>query len=1337
MNGEDHIDGFCDLENSDPVLQFLSNHHWVRDDVAAATETVTRRIKSLIEQWNQDNSWDHTEEKLQTDNKAPQADHHKDKKVQGDARRYPTLMAEVAKNKNTTVTLGTGQGKTLIAMMTIRHFRDKNPRKQTWFLVPSEVLAIQQAEALKVNLPYSIGIAVNAAISSNTARHELSRVDILVATHDSALNLLRHHGNKFNFNRVNLLVMDDCHHAIKQHNYALIMEKFYHARASKHSRPHVLGLTASPILNINSQALVEKILNEIELKLDAQMMNLSNLIIAQDELGVIESKVEELVVYYTNDNVNNNWPNIETSGIKTARLKELDQLRFLYEEFGPLLVKQYCQNLVVELSQNIYDKESTEQYKALVLYLHAFIEFCTQLMRSNSVPHVSNKLVKLENLLSELFNPSTVEGGEESIGIIFVEQQITATALKHYLTTSASTGLAFKCGMLTASSTNIFKCLHYRNQSHRAQQKAQENWLHVVKDTRSVLTKLRPRKLDILISTSLIEEDVDVATCSFVVMLDGLNTTKSYIQCKGRARRPNSKFIVFENESKNPPVSLQQAWDMESHVNGFIGNRPSIKHVQNELQIQNFEELTETSSIEIQALQTGEYRTKLAIVDLSSSKKVMNRYVNAIPREANIRSSRESMTPYLPFIDEFTLILPSHLPQSIRHIHLPCAYRSLTNKKAENEARLALMACVRLHQIEAINDQLLPLSRDDFTKRILVDIRPNIAMACAENSPRTLDADNIPSYYGYVYPILYESESFQSYDSCLGSDGRKLGFLSLYQLQSSVDVTLRHSQFGEVSCKVKKEEMLKVCLNFKEWIVCTSFYEVLFNARWRRRTVRELFLFHDDALKQSRDNKSCPLYIVVSLTREGKLDSDRMWKTIQDYQRSKTERRKAVQMWRQGDPPRLWAPVYSPNTTYVALNPSGSTCATDFPDDKYTNYADYFFQKSSLRFALECPLIEVHHMWNLPSDMKPSFDHQDPETDLLPKDGCWEFPVADASLFLHTTLLPQLLYSVERQGNVSAFLNYCCENIPPIGIYLRAVPLQLITIALTAKSCSLPYTYDRLEYLGDAVLKLLQTNSLLFSSNERLSQWLNCLHEGDLSALRSAMGCNERLQEVAEKYGIDRYIMVTPLDRSLWVPHGLMSNCKAFKPSNDVQADVIEALLGVIYLHHNFDAATHTAETLGLAYPIKDVNVEINDHNSTSNASKSLEEFVTRFLGSRVESNALLDEAFTHPTVINVSVPNYQRLEWLGDAVLCLSVREWLYRQFLEMTEKDLFLLESTMVSNDVLAWLGFQSGIHRYVEEIRVLQFTSIEEKIEIFNIFSLFTLDFFSAFLNDIIGV
>jgi dsRNA-specific ribonuclease len=229
--------------------------------------------------------------------------------------------------------------------------------------------------------------------------------------------------------------------------------------------------------------------------------------------------------------------------------------------------------------------------------------------------------------------------------------------------------------------------------------------------------------------------------------------------------------------------------------------------------------------------------------------------------------------------------------------------------------------------------------------------------------------------------------------------------------------------------------------------------------------------------------------------------------------------------------------------------------------------------------------------------------------------------------------------------------------------------------ALTAKSCSLPFNYDRLEYLGDAVLKLIQTDSLLYSTNERLTQWLKCLHEGDLSALRSAMGCNERLQEAAKKNGIDRFILVTPLDRSLWLPPFLKSYIldtndtdekeifERLKPSNNVQADVIEALLGLIYLHHSFDIATQTAEVLGLAFPKQERQFRTNHRTSSS----SYVGYITNFLGSQIENEVLLEEALTHPTVINTNVPNYQRMEWLGDAVLCLSAREWLCKQFYKM----------------------------------------------------------------------
>ncbi len=87
----------------------------------------------------------------------------KEAKISGDPRPYQIAMAEIVKEQNTIVQLNTGLGKTLIAIMTIKNFahdfksvNSKGHAKQTWFLVPSVALAVQQSNTLRVNLPYSI-----------------------------------------------------------------------------------------------------------------------------------------------------------------------------------------------------------------------------------------------------------------------------------------------------------------------------------------------------------------------------------------------------------------------------------------------------------------------------------------------------------------------------------------------------------------------------------------------------------------------------------------------------------------------------------------------------------------------------------------------------------------------------------------------------------------------------------------------------------------------------------------------------------------------------------------------------------------------------------------------------------------------------------------------------------------------------------------------------------------------------------------------------------------------------------------------------------------------------
>ena len=65
-----------------------------------------------------------------------------------------------------------------------------------------------------------------------------------------------------------------------------------------------------------------------------------------------------------------------------------------------------------------------------------------------------------------------------------------------------------------------------------------------------------------------------------------------------------------------------------------------------------------------------------------------------------------------------------------------------------------------------------------------------------------------------------------------------------------------------------------------------------------------------------------------------------------------------------------------------------------------------------------------------------------------------------------------------------------------------------------------------------------------------------------------------------------------------------------------------------------------------------------------------------------------------HPSANHPSVPSYQRLEWVGDAVLCLAVRAWILENFPELTLGDMVVYEAALVSNETLAFLSVKYGL-------------------------------------------
>lgn len=112
---------------------------------------------------------------------------------------------------------------------------------------------------------------------------------------------------------------------------------------------------------------------------------------------------------------------------------------------------------------------------------------------------------------------------------------------------------------------------------------------------------------------------------------------------------------------------------------------------------------------------------------------------------------------------------------------------------------------------------------------------------------------------------------------------------------------------------------------------------------------------------------------------------------------------------------------------------------------------------------------------------------------------------------------------------------------------------KLLDIALTHSSYSNEHdceNYERLEYLGDAVLQVIVSEYLYKNTD---------LPEGVMSKTRASYVCEKALAEYAKNIGYIPFIKVG---------HGQIGNV-----NDTIVADIFEAVLGAIYLDQGFDIA--------------------------------------------------------------------------------------------------------------------------------------------------------------------
>jgi len=112
--------------------------------------------------------------------------------------------------------------------------------------------------------------------------------------------------------------------------------------------------------------------------------------------------------------------------------------------------------------------------------------------------------------------------------------------------------------------------------------------------------------------------------------------------------------------------------------------------------------------------------------------------------------------------------------------------------------------------------------------------------------------------------------------------------------------------------------------------------------------------------------------------------------------------------------------------------------------------------------------------------------------------------------------------------------------------------------------------YERLEFLGDAVLELSISDYLYRNMNFK---------EGDMTKLRASYVCENALAEYARDLNLSDYIKVG---------HGEEVDGGRFKKV--IQADIFEALMGAIYLDLGFDVVKKVILDVIVPY-IEDPNI--------------------------------------------------------------------------------------------------------------------------------------------------
>ncbi|CAF1083057.1 unnamed protein product, partial [Didymodactylos carnosus] len=477
----------------------------------------------------------------------------------------------------------------------------KDGGKRTIFLVKQVPLVDQQGDYISLHTNMRVGKYYGElntdAWDKQKWNNEFNSHQVLVMTAQIFLDVIEH--KFFLLSQVNLLILDECHHATGKDPYAILMNGYYDKCSPQ---PRILGLTASitskklkadkfrevmELLETILRARVESGSSREESRgygTSAHIMKIryapyeqNTVQVAFEMLNTISSDIEQYCTQYQNkldeqqlqlselilstDYRRSNMYNYNVQSAKYMELQQsqcitvpalkrhIDNIKHMGDDLGLIGLYLASVHLKKHLWSYLNDelKNNDESSKELITSVYEKIILLTDvlfnLIEINPTNYdllYSNKVLKLlEHIVLQYAQTlSTCSYDSSSCSmrcIIFVERTCTAIILSQLLSTM--------CQKLYPE----YNCIQPK---HIAGTKSFGIELPMnAKYQRQLISDFRTGNINVLIATSVIEEGLDIPQCNLVFRFNKPNNFSSYMQSK-----QNASYVLFMSNDDNSTI---------------------------------------------------------------------------------------------------------------------------------------------------------------------------------------------------------------------------------------------------------------------------------------------------------------------------------------------------------------------------------------------------------------------------------------------------------------------------------------------------------------------------------------------------------------------------------------------------------------------------------------------------------------------------------------------------------------------------------------------------------------------------------------------------------------